>query len=129
MLTLAAPPPHRHRARPLRSAAAAGPDTAFPDTDTDTDVLEDIEIDLDELLDEHSRLVVYNDDVNTFDWVIESLVEIIGHDTVQAEQLAMLIHFKGKATVKSGSHEELQPLKDGLTDRELSAVSEGPGKK
>ena len=129
MRTLAAPPPHRLRVRPPRGAVAAGPDTAFPDTDTDIDVLEDIEIDLDELLDEHSRLVVYNDDVNTFDWVITSLVEIIGHDTVQAEQLAMLIHFKGKATVKSGSHEELQPLKDGLCDRELSAVIEGPGKK
>ena len=129
MLPQAARPAYRPQARPPRGAAAAGPDTAFPDTDTDIDVLEDIEIDLDELLDEHSRLVVYNDDVNTFDWVIDSLVEIIGHDTVQAEQLAMLIHFKGKATVKSGPHEELQPLKDGLTDRELSAVIEGPGKK
>ena len=129
MLSLAALQPYRHRVCSPRGAAAAGPDTAFPDTDTDADVLEDVEIDLDELLDEHSRLVVYNDDVNTFDWVITSLVEIIGHDTVQAEQLAMLIHFKGKATVKSGSHEELQPLKDGLCDRELSAVIEGPGKK
>ena len=100
--------------------------SAFPDTDAD--VLEDVDVALDELLDEHSRLVVYNDDVNTFDWVIASLVEIIGHDTVQAEQLAMLIHFKGKATVKSGPHEELQPLKDGLCDRELSAVIEGPGR-
>lgn len=120
LLSSGSPRSHCSFARPY---VVAHPDTAFPDTDVE--VLEDIEIALDELLDANSHLVVYNDDVNTFDWVIESLVEIVGHDTVQAEQLAMLIHFKGKATVKSGSHEELKPLKDGLCDRELSAVIEG----
>ncbi len=101
------------------------PRHAYADPDTDTDVMFDEEIDLLELLDEHSQLIVYNDDVNTFDWVIECLIDILGHDTVQAEQLAMLIHFKGKATVKSGPFEELHPLKDGLVDRGLSAVIEG----
>ena len=95
--------------------------SSFPDTET----LVDDDVDLLELLDEHSQLIVYNDDVNTFDWVIECLVEILGHDSTQAEQLAMLIHFKGKATVKSGPFEELRPLKDGLCDRGLSAVIEG----
>lgn len=97
------------------------PFNAFPDTE----VLTDEDVDVLELTDEHSQLLVYNDDVNTFDWVIECLVDIIGHDSVQAEQLAMLIHFKGKACVKSGAFDELHPLKDALCDRGLSAVIEG----
>lgn len=72
-----------------------------------------------------SRLVVYNDDHNTFDWVIQCLMEILGHTFEQSEQLALIIHFKGKATVKTAPLSELKPLKDGLTDRGLSAVIEG----
>ncbi len=70
------------------------------------------------------HLVVYNDDVNTFDWVIQCFIEILGHSFEQAEQLAIIIHFKGKATVKTGSFDELHPLKDALIDRGLSAVIE-----
>lgn len=72
-----------------------------------------------------SRLIVYNDDHNTFDWVIQCLMEILGHTFEQSEQLALIIHFKGKATVKTAPLSELKPLKDGLTDRGLSAVIEG----
>ncbi len=100
------------------------PRFAFPDTETETEVLTEEDVDLSELFETYAKLIVYNDDVNTFDWVIECLVDILGHGSEQAEQLAMLIHFKGKATVKSGSLEELQPLKDGLVDRGLSAVIE-----
>lgn len=71
-----------------------------------------------------SALVVYNDDVNTFDWVIECLVEILQHTQAQAEQLSLLIHFKGKATVKTDSFDALKPKKDALVDRGLSAVIE-----
>jgi len=71
-----------------------------------------------------SRLVVYNDDHNTFDWVIQCFMEILGHTFEQSEQLALIIHFKGKATVKTAPLSELKPLKDGLTDRGLSAVIE-----
>lgn len=71
-----------------------------------------------------SELIVYNDDVNTFDWVIETFVEVLRHSGEQAEQLSLLIHFKGKATVKTGAHKELMPLKQALTDRGLSAVIE-----
>lgn len=70
------------------------------------------------------HLVVYNDDVNTFDWVIISLQEICGHSEEQAEQLSLLIHFKGKAIVKEDCYEKLSPMKDGLTDRGISAVIE-----
>ena len=69
-------------------------------------------------------LVVYNDDHNTFEWVIITLVQIVQHSSVQAEQCAYLIHNKGKCSVKSGTLKELKPYKDGLTDRGLSAIIE-----
>lgn len=71
-----------------------------------------------------SELIVYNDEVNTFDWVIKCFVEILDHSSEQAEQLSLIIHFKGKATVKSGPREVLKPLKDALVERGLSAVIE-----
>lgn len=69
-------------------------------------------------------IVVYNDDHNSFDWVIRSFIDLLKHDLQQAEQCAHLIHFKGKCGVKSGSLKELKPYKDGLIDRGLSAVIE-----
>ncbi len=71
-----------------------------------------------------AHLIVYNDDHNTFDWVIQCFMEILNHTSEQAEQLALIIHFKGKATVKTGSFKELKPKKDALVDRGLSAVIE-----
>ncbi len=71
-----------------------------------------------------AQLIVYNDDVNTFDWVIQCFVEIVRHSYEQAEQLSLIIHFKGKATVKTASPTILKPLKSALTDRGLSAVIE-----
>ncbi|MCH2045710.1 MAG: ATP-dependent Clp protease adaptor ClpS [Saprospiraceae bacterium] len=71
-----------------------------------------------------AKLIVYNDDFNTFDWVIESFVKICRHTATQAEQLSYIIHFKGKATVKSGSRSILRPYRDALVDRGLSAVIE-----
>ena len=71
-----------------------------------------------------SEIVVYNDDVNTFDWVIQCLKEILQHTEEQAEQLSLLIHFKGNATVKTGPKRDLHPKKDALVDRGLSAVLE-----
>lgn len=79
------------------------------------------------LLDEISdsfQILLYNDDVNTFDWVIECLVKICKHDELQAEQCAMLVHYKGKAVVKNGSLEEMKVICQALCDCELSAVVE-----
>ena len=86
------------------------------------------EVEIEETLDsetgQQSELIVYNDDFNTFDWVIECFVEILDHNFRQAEQLSLLIHFKGKATVKTAAMKILRPLKDALVDRGLSAVIE-----
>lgn len=92
----------------------------FQQTDTFTEDL----IDTVEKLVDQKKLVVYNDDVNTFDWVIQSLVEVCNHNPLQAEQCSMLIHYKGKAAVKEGELDELKPMKDGLSDRGLSVTIE-----
>jgi len=88
--------------------------------ETDVAILEEILEDVGN----QSQLVVYNDDHNTFDWVIKCFTEILEHSFEQAEQLAMIIHFKGKATVKTAVFSELKPKKDALIDRGLSAVIE-----
>ena len=71
-----------------------------------------------------AHIIVFNDDVNSFEWVIQCFVEILKHSHEQAEQLSIIIHFKGKATVKSGAKGELVPLCEALLDRGLSAVVE-----
>ena len=85
--------------------------------------LED-EVMLEEEIGEISELIVYNDDVNTFDWVIECLMDVCKHTLEQAEQLSMLVHFKGKAIIKTGVLDILRPMKDALCERGLSAVIE-----
>lgn len=74
---------------------------------------------------EPSYLVVYNDDHNTFEWVIESFMTVLNHSDDQAEQLALIIHTKGKATVKTAPFKTLRPLRLALVERGLSAVIEG----
>ena len=69
-------------------------------------------------------LIVWNDEVNTFEWVIETLVEVCGHSTEQAEQCAYLIHFKGKYAVKNGEFDELKTACDAITDRGIGATVE-----
>jgi ATP-dependent Clp protease adaptor protein ClpS len=86
----------------------------------ETDVLDEVV----DVIGNHAHLLVYNDDFNTFDWVIRCLIEILNHTSEQAEQLSLIVHFKGKATVKSGPKSVLKPLKDALVDRGLSAVIE-----
>ncbi len=72
-----------------------------------------------------AHLIVYNDDHNTFDWVIDCFMDILSHTYEQSEQLAYIIHFKGKATVKTAPFSVLKPQKEALIDRGLSAVIEG----
>jgi ATP-dependent Clp protease adaptor protein ClpS len=70
------------------------------------------------------QLVVWNDEVNTFEWVIETLIEICKHSTEQAEQCAMLIHTQGKYAVKNGGYDELKPMCDAITERGIGATVE-----
>ena len=75
-------------------------------------------------LDEYCSLIVWNDDVNSFEWVIETLVEVCGHTTEQAEQCAIIIDSKGKYAVKEGSYDLLKPMCDAITERGISATIE-----
>jgi ATP-dependent Clp protease adaptor protein ClpS len=84
---------------------------------TETLVLEEIITETMEL----KKLLVFNDDVNTFDHVIETLVEICDHTYEQAEQCAWIIHTKGKYVVKNGSFTDLLPMRTGICDRGISA--------
>jgi ATP-dependent Clp protease adaptor protein ClpS len=85
---------------------------------------EDSDTLLDELTGFSSKLIVHNDDVNTFEWIIISLVEICKHTRYQAEQCALIIHTKGKYAVKEGDFDVLKPMKDALTERGIGATIE-----
>ena len=84
------------------------------------------EEDQDMLVEEQSMysLVVWNDEVNTFDWVIETLMEVCQHSEEQAEQCAWIIHHKGKYAVKQGNFETLIPKRDAIVDRQINATIE-----
>ena len=71
-----------------------------------------------------NSLILHNDEVNTFDFVIESLIEVCKHTTEQAEQCTYLVHYKGKCDVKSGSFDFLRPMRTALVDRGLNATIE-----
>ncbi len=74
-----------------------------------------------EAVDVNNEIVLYNDDVNTFDHVIDTLIKVCKHTSEQAEQCAILVHYKGKCTVKTGSFEELKPQCSDLLEAGLSA--------
>lgn len=82
----------------------------------ETDVLTEIE--------EPCNLIVWNDEVNTFEWVIETLIDVCGHSQEQAEQCSYIIHCQGKYAVKQGSYEKLKPMCDAITDRGIGATVE-----
>ena len=69
-------------------------------------------------------LIVWNDEVNTFEWVIETLIQVCHHTQEQAEQCAFLVHTKGKYAVKKGSYETLKPQCDAITERAIGATLE-----
>ena len=70
---------------------------------------------------ELNSLILYNDEINTFDHVITSLVEVCGHDSVQAEQCAMIVHFKGRCEVKIGIFEVLSAMSRSLNAKGLKS--------
>jgi ATP-dependent Clp protease adaptor protein ClpS len=74
------------------------------------------------VVDKEHGLIVWNDEVNTFDWVIESLVDICDHTEEQAHQCALIIHHKGKYMVKKGDYDTLRPQAEALLDRGIQAT-------
>ncbi len=72
----------------------------------------------------HYQLVVWNDEVNTFQWVIDTLIEVCGHTPEQAEQSAMIIHTKGKYAVKEGAYNVLKTMRDTIVERGINATVE-----
>jgi len=68
-----------------------------------------------------NEIVLYNDDFNTFEYVIHSLIEVCGHDPEQAQQAALIAHYKGKCGVKSGDREVLARICNELNNRNLTA--------
>jgi ATP-dependent Clp protease adaptor protein ClpS len=68
-----------------------------------------------------NEIVLFNDDVNTFDHVIETLVDVCNHTFEQAEQCSILVHYKGKCTVKTGAYDDLEPRCSKLIQAGLSA--------
>jgi ATP-dependent Clp protease adaptor protein ClpS len=95
-----------------------------PKTGTRTAEAEAADTDVLTSYDDPFHLVVWNDEVNTFEWVIETLMEVCGHSLEQAQQCAMIIHTKGSYAVKRGSYDELKPLCDAITDRGIGATVE-----
>ncbi len=89
-----------------------------------TETLEDVEEDVLTAYEKSYQIIVWNDEVNTFDWVIETLIEVCGHTEEQAEQCALLIHTQGKYAVKNGSYKELKPKCDAITERGIGATIE-----
>ena len=85
--------------------------------------LEEIELLLEELIDQEAHdLVVFNDDVNTFEHVIQVLMKVCKHSHEQAEQCTLIIHYKGKCSVKKGSREELKPMCEAILDAGIQAA-------
>lgn len=89
-------------------------------TETETELLLETEV----LEEQHKDLILYNDDINTFDFVIDALIKVCGHEILQAEQCTYLVHYAGKCAVKRGDFSKLEPMCTALLDRGLSATIE-----
>ena len=88
------------------------------ETDFETDVLTIEETDI------NKKIIVYNDEVNSFQHVINCLMKYCKHDIEQAEQCAWIIHTKGKCSIKEGTYDNLKPMKEALTENGISAKIE-----
>lgn len=86
---------------------------------TKEEVLEEVQVQPKE--DKLHEIILYNDDYNTFDHVINTLIAVCEHTPEQAEQCSLLVHYKGKCAVKTGTYKELEPRCSKLLDADLSA--------
>jgi ATP-dependent Clp protease adaptor protein ClpS len=88
-------------------------------TDVDVEVSEEVEAAIKELM--SRSIILYNDDHNTFDHVVECLVNYCDHQPLQAEQCALIVHHNGKCSIKNGTFEDLKPICEALLENGLSA--------
>jgi ATP-dependent Clp protease adaptor protein ClpS len=86
---------------------------------THTQELPEIELDVAEKIE--NKIVLFNDEVNTFDHVIDMLVDACDHTPIQAEQCSLIVHYKGKCNVKSGEYSDLEPRCSKLLEAGLTA--------
>jgi ATP-dependent Clp protease adaptor protein ClpS len=83
-------------------------------------ILTDKKVEKQEKVIKEHNLILFNDDVNTFEHVIELLIKVCNHDALQAEQCATLVHFSGKCAVKKGEFKELEVMSEILADAGLT---------
>ena len=88
----------------------------------EVEILEEVVVEEKVHNEEGRDLMVYNDDFNTFDHVIDTLIKVCKHEVHQAEQCTYLIHYKGKCSVKKGLYEELKPFREGITSAGIKAA-------
>jgi len=74
---------------------------------------------VDEVTESLKKLILFNDDHNTFDFIIEALVDVCNHDSMQAENCALIAHYKGKCAIKNGSINVLRPIYVEMTNRQI----------
>jgi ATP-dependent Clp protease adaptor protein ClpS len=92
----------------------------FNNTELQELELEDVQLKAEDL----KNLVLYNDDVNTFEFVTETLIKVCRHDVLQAEQCTYLVHFTGRCAVKTAHYDKLRPMCEALLERGLTAKIE-----
>ena len=85
--------------------------------ETDTSIEELLK----ETLSNQHEIILFNDDVNTFDHVIECLIKYCEHSPLQAEQCSYIVHYNGKCSVKKGALKKLKPISQALVDQKLRA--------
>ena len=92
----------------------------FFNSNTETEYEEDVLI----LTEETKKIILYNDEVNSFEFVIETLIDVCEHEPEQATQCTYIVHYKGKCDVKNGEYDKLKPICSELLRRGLSAEIE-----
>ncbi|MFK5854999.1 MAG: ATP-dependent Clp protease adaptor ClpS [Bacteroidota bacterium] len=78
-----------------------------------------VSTEVDEVAESLKKLILFNDDHNTFDFIIKALVEVCKHDSMQAENCALIAHYKGKCAIKNGSINDLRPIYVEMTNRQI----------
>lgn len=92
--------------------------------DPEVDIMEEVRSILETKKDTGFQIMLWNDDVNSFDHVIECLVKYCNHEAEQAHQCAMIVHNNGKCSVKRGGEKDLKPIKEALLEAHLTATIE-----